>query len=160
VTVRVGQGFDVHPLVEGRALVLGGVTIPYDRGLAGHSDGDALAHAVIDALLGAAGLGDIGKHYPPNDPRYEGAVSVELLTQTVDTVAGANWRVEYVDATIIAERPILRPHIEDIESSLALALRTTPESVNVKATTTDGLGSTGRGEGIASMAVATLSNIR
>jgi|TARA_B100000315_G_scaffold237225_1_gene253770 2-C-methyl-D-erythritol 2,4-cyclodiphosphate synthase len=160
VTTRFGLGVDVHPLVDGRNLVLGGVAIPHDKGLAGHSDGDVLTHAVIDAVLGAAGLGDIGLHFPSDDQQYEGAVSVGLLTQTVAIIAEANWRVEYVDATIIAERPILRPHIADIESSLADALRTTTDSVNVKATTTDGLGFTGRGEGIAGMAVATLSNIR
>ena len=159
MTTRSGIGFDVHPLVEGRSLVLGGVTIPYERGLAGHSDGDGLIHAVIDALLGAAALGDIGTHFPPGDDRYKGIASGELLSDTLDLLRGNRWRVTFVDATILAERPILKPHMGCIRSSLANALRLATDSVNVKATTTDGLGFIGRGEGIGTLAIATIERI-
>ena len=156
MTTRSGIGFDVHPLVEGRPLVLGGVTVPFDRGLAGHSDGDALTHAIIDALLGGAGLGDIGTHFPPDDPRYEGAASTGLLRQTIRLVRERGWRPTYLDATILAERPLLRPFIDEMARSLADSLNSVRDSVNLKATTSDGLGFIGRGEGIAALAVATL----
>ena len=156
MTTRSGIGFDVHPLVEGRPLFLGGIEIPYERGLAGHSDGDGLIHAVIDAMLGAAALGDIGTHFPPGDDRFKGIASMELLSQTLALVEQTNWRVTFVDATILAERPILAPHISDIRRSLAAALRLPTDGVNVKATTTDGLGFVGRGEGIGALAVATV----
>ena len=148
---------DVHPLVEGRELVLGGVVIPHDRGLDGHSDGDALVHAVIDACLGAANLGDIGAHFPSSDPKYLGVRSVVLLSETVRMLRDHRWRPEYVDATIVAERPKLRPYIDDMRASLAEALQIDREVVSVKATTTDHLGFVGREEGICCIAVVTIS---
>ena len=156
MTPRSGIGIDVHPLVEGRALVLGGVSIPFHQGLAGHSDGDVLLHAVVDALLGGAGLGDIGTHFPSGDDRYEGIASTELLRQTLGLLADRRWRVTYVDATILAERPRLSPFMDEIKRAMASALQLESDCVNVKATTTDGLGSIGRGEGIAALAVATV----
>ena len=157
MSVRFGIGVDVHPLVEGEKLVLGGVTIPHGQGLAGHSDGDVLTHAVIDALLGAAGLGDIGTHFPSSDDRYRGVASIELLSQVVEMIpTRRDWRVQYLDATILAERPVLRPHIGDIRATLAAAMQIALDLVSVKATTTDGLGFVGRGQGIACMAVATV----
>ena len=156
MTARTGIGVDVHPLVEGRPLVLGGVTVPFARGLDGHSDGDVLVHAVIDAMLGGAGLGDIGTHFPSSDPKTEGIASSELLRRTADTLADSGWQTLYVDATILAERPVLRPYMAQIKQSLAALLRLDADSVNVKATTSDGLGLIGRGEGIAALAVATV----
>ena len=156
MSVRFGIGVDVHRLVDGEKLVLGGVTIPHGQGLAGHSDGDALAHAVVDALLGAAGLGDIGTHLPSSDDRYLGVASTELLSQVVEIIGERDWRVQYLDATILAEMPVLRPHIGDMRAALAAAMQITPDLVSVKATTTDGLGFVGRGQGIACMAVATV----
>ena len=156
MTTRSGIGFDVHPLVEGRPLFLGGIEIPYERGLAGHSDGDGLIHAVIDAILGAAAMGDIGTHFPSSDDRFKGIASTELLFQTLALVEQTDWRVTFVDATILAERPILAPHIGDIRRSLAAALRLPADGVNVKATTTDGLGFVGRREGIGALAIATV----
>ena len=159
MTTRSGIGIDVHPLVEERALVLGGVTIPFDKGLAGHSDGDVLIHAVIDAMLGGAGLGDIGTHFPSSDPQYKGIASARLLSATVELLANHRWRTSYVDATILAERPMLKSFIGQIKQSLAASLGLEPDSVNVKATTTDGLGFVGRGDGIASIAVATVEKV-
>ena len=160
MTTRSGIGYDVHPLVEGRPLVLGGVTVPFDRGLLGHSDGDVLTHAIVDAVLGGAGLGDIGRHFPSDDERYRGAVSLTLLAEAVRLAAESGWRVAYVDATIVAESPRLSPILDAASRSLAESLGVTADSVNLKATTTDGLGFAGRGEGIAAMAVATLDRIR
>ena len=159
MTTRSGIGIDVHPLVESRPLVLGGVTIPYERGLAGHSDGDGLIHSVIDAMLGAAALGDIGTHYPPGEEKYKGIESSELLADTLSLLRRNRWRVTFVDATILAERPILKPHMSSIRQSLAAALQLNIDSVNVKATTTDGLGFIGRGEGIGTLAIATIERI-
>ena len=159
MTVRTGIGFDVHPLVSGRPLILGGVTVPYFSGLKGHSDGDTLAHAVIDAALGAAGLGDIGTHFPSNDASYEGIDSLVLLERTRDLIAASGWRVTYVDATIIAEEPKLSSFVMQIASNLSARLDLDADSVNVKAKTTDGLGFTGRREGIAALAVATLESV-
>ena len=159
MTYRSGIGIDVHPLVEGRPLVLGGVTIPFQLGLLGHSDGDVLIHAVIDALLGGAGLGDIGTQFPSDDSDYQGIASTELLRRTIELLGPHRWRTRYVDATILAERPVLRPFMSLIKQTLASSLGLDPESVNVKATTTDGLGFTGRGEGIGVLAVATLEPI-
>jgi len=156
MTSRSGIGFDVHPLIEGRPLILGGVAVPHDRGLDGHSDGDVLAHAVIDAILGGAALGDIGTHFPSSDGRYAGARSLDLLVETVQKAAEAGWRTAYVDATIIAQRPVLSPFVDMIKRELCSSLGLPPTDVNVKATTTDGLGFTGRGEGIAALSVATL----
>ncbi len=159
MTYRTGIGVDVHPLVEGRDLALGGVVIPHSRGLDGHSDGDALIHAIIDACLGAANLGDIGALFPSGDPRYAGISSVELLSQTAQALAARNWRVDYIDATILAERPILRPYIADMRDALATALGIGIELVSIKATTTDHLGFVGRREGICCTAIATITEI-
>lgn len=158
MTVRTGIGFDVHPLVADRPLVLGGVNIPHSSGLKGHSDGDTLTHAVIDAALGGAGLGDIGTHFPSSDPRYEGADSMVLLDRTRDLLTVSGWRVTYVDATIIAEEPKLSPYVTRMANNLSARLGLEPTSVNVKAKTTDGLGFIGRREGIAALAVATLES--
>ncbi len=159
MTTRTGIGMDVHPLAEGRRLVIGGVDVPYRLGLDGHSDGDVLAHAVIDAMLGAAGLGDIGDHFPPGDPEYRGIDSLELVARTVAILSARRWRATYVDATIVAQRPKLKPHLGRMSEKLASALGMACEDVNVKATTTDGLGFVGRSEGIASLAVATVEKV-
>jgi len=152
-----GIGWDSHRLVEGRALMLGGVEIPFERGLAGHSDADVLAHAVIDALLGAAGLGDIGEHFPDSDERWAGADSLALLRSVVALVGERGLAVVHVDATVVMERPKLGPHKGEIRASLAAALGVDGARVNVKATTGEGMGFVGRGEGVAAMAVATLA---
>ena len=156
MTTRSGIGYDVHPLVEGRPLILGGVTIPFERGPLGHSDGDALIHSIIDALFGAAAMGDIGTHFPSDDERYRGISSTVLLKEAVRLLKNGRWRVSNVDATILAEQPMLRPYVEDMRASLAACMETDVEVVSVKATTTDGLGFIGRGDGIASMAVAVI----
>ncbi len=156
VNLRIGQGFDVHAFAEERPLILGGVRIPFDRGLAGHSDADVLVHAVCDALLGAAGLGDIGRHFPDTDPAYAGADSMELLAQVRERLAGRGWRVINLDATVIAQAPKLAPHVPAMRRRLAECLGLEEEAVNIKATTTERLGFTGRSEGIAAMAVALL----
>jgi 2-C-methyl-D-erythritol 2,4-cyclodiphosphate synthase len=157
VTVTTGIGWDSHRLVEGRPLVLGGVSIPHDRGLAGHSDADVLTHAVIDALLGAAGLGDIGQHFPDTDPRFEGADSLELLGVVVGLLADRGLAVAHVDATVVMERPKLGPHRDAMRAALGAALGIEPGRLNVKATTGEGMGFVGRGEGVAALAVATLA---
>jgi len=157
MTLRVGQGYDVHRLVAGRPLVLGGVTVPYDRGLAGHSDADVLIHALCDALLGAAGLGDIGRHFPDTDPRYRGIDSRILLREVGELVGRAGWTTANADLTIVAEAPRLAPFIPRMRENLAADLGLAPDSVNVKATTTEGLGFCGRGEGIAALAVVLLT---
>lgn len=156
MTVRTGIGFDVHPVVANRPLILGGVTVPHFSGLKGHSDGDTLTHAVIDAVLGGAGLGDIGAHFPSSDASYEGIDSLVLLERTRDLIAASGWRVTYVDATIIAEEPKLNSYVSRMANNLSARLGLEANSVNVKAKTTDGLGFTGRREGIAALAVATL----
>ena len=156
--MRNGIGYDVHPLVQGRPLILGGVAIPHSAGLEGDSDGDVLCHALIDALLGAAALGDIGKHFPPGDERYRDARSLDLLREAVALVANAGYAIVNVDATVIAESPRLLPHIDDIRASVAGALAIDAGSVSVKATTADGLGALGRGEGIAALAIALLDS--
>jgi 2-C-methyl-D-erythritol 2,4-cyclodiphosphate synthase len=157
VSVTTGIGYDVHRFEAGRELVLGGVRIEHDRGLAGHSDADVLTHAIIDALLGAAGLGDIGEHYPDSDAQYEGADSIDLLRDVV-ALLGAR-QVLHVDATIVMERPRVTHHKEAIRDRLAGALGVTPDRVNVKATTGEGLGFVGREEGVAALTVATLSHL-
>ena len=154
MSMRVGQGFDVHALVPGRKLIIGGVNIPCERGLLGHSDGDVLLHAICDALLGAAGLGDIGQHFPDTDGRYKGANSLELLREVGERLAGLRWSVVNVDATIIAQAPRMAPHVPGMVSNIAGALHVHNSQVNVKAKTTERLGFTGRGEGIAAEAVA------
>jgi 2-C-methyl-D-erythritol 2,4-cyclodiphosphate synthase len=154
--MRIGHGYDVHRLVEGRALILGGVDIPYEKGLLGHSDADVLTHAVMDALLGAAGLGDIGKHFPDTDPQYKGADSLKLLQIVGQRVVEAGYRVSNIDVTMIAQRPKLRPHIETMEQNIASVLGIDPSRVNVKATTEENLGFTGDGSGMACHAVCLL----
>ncbi len=154
--VLSGIGWDSHRLAAGRPLILGGVHIPAARGPVAHSDGDVLAHAIIDALLGAGGLGDIGQHFPDSDQRYRGANSLELLAGVVDKVRSAGLRLVNVDATVLAEQPRLGPHREDIQASLARVLGLAARRVNVKATTGEGMGFVGRGEGIAALAVAAL----
>ena len=154
--MRIGHGYDVHKLVPGRDLILGGVKIPHTLGLLGHSDADVLLHAVSDALLGAAGLGDIGKHFPDTDPQYKGADSLELLRIVGEKVAAAGYRVSNIDVTMIAQRPKLRPHIETMERNIAGALNIDVSRVNVKATTEEGLGFTGNYEGMACHAVCLL----
>jgi 2-C-methyl-D-erythritol 2,4-cyclodiphosphate synthase len=151
--MRVGQGFDVHQLVEGRKLIIGGVEISYERGLLGHSDADVLLHAISDALLGAAALGDIGRHFPDSDPRYKGIDSRHLLREVMRLVKGKGYGVVNLDATIIAQAPKMAPHIEQMVANIAADLGVEVGCVNVKATTTEKLGYTGRGEGIAAQAV-------
>ena len=155
--MRIGQGFDVHALVAGRRLVVGGVTIPHDKGLLGHSDADVLLHALCDALLGAAALGDIGRHFPDSDPRYQGIDSRELLRQVAALVERHGLVVVNVDATIIAEAPRMAPHIAKMVANIAADLNLSATAVNVKATTTEKLGFTGRGEGIAAQAICLLA---
>jgi 2-C-methyl-D-erythritol 2,4-cyclodiphosphate synthase len=154
--MRAGIGWDSHRLAAGRPLILGGVTIPHDRGLDGHSDADVLTHAVIDALLGAAALGDIGQNFPDSDERYRDADSIELLRAVVATLAERGLRVAHVDTTVVMERPKLAGHREAIRASLAAALGVEPGQVNVKASTGEGMGFIGREEGVAALAVATL----
>lgn len=153
---RVGNGADAHALAVGRTLVLGGVTVSHPTGLAGHSDGDALSHAVIDALLGAAGCGDIGTHFPPGDPSLAGISSLLLLERTAGVLAEGGWCIANVDATMLAQRPRLSPHVPLMRRNIATALSVEQSQVSVKATTTDYLGFTGREEGIAAVAVALL----
>lgn len=156
--MRVGMGYDVHRLVEGRELIMGGVKIPYEKGLLGHSDADVLLHAIMDALLGAAALGDIGKHFPDSDPAYKGISSLELLKKVGGLLEKRSFLIENIDATIIAQAPKLRPYIESMRENIARTLGIALEQVNVKATTEEGLGFTGSGEGIASQAVCMLTS--
>ncbi len=155
--MRIGIGYDIHRFQEGRPLVLGGLTLPGETGLGGHSDADVLLHAVIDALLGAAGLGDIGQRYPPDDPAYARADSRRLLAEVRAAVEEAGYGLENVDATLIAERPKLAPHLALMRQAIGGALGLDAARVNVKATTNEGIGAVGRGEGIAAIAVALLS---
>ena len=157
--MRVGMGYDVHRLVEDRKLIIGGVEIPYEKGLLGHSDADVLVHAVMDALLGAAALGDIGQHFPDTDPAYKGISSIKLLEHVGKLLDDHMYVIENIDATIIAQRPKMRPHIEQMEKNIAEALHIETNQVNVKATTEEGLGFTGSGEGISSQAIASLDTI-
>jgi 2-C-methyl-D-erythritol 2,4-cyclodiphosphate synthase len=154
MTLRIGSGYDVHAFAPNRPLVLGGVTVPHELGLAGHSDADAVIHAVVDALLGAAALGDIGQHFPSNDPRWKDQPSRVFLSYTLDLLCQQGWRISNIDATIVAERPKMSPHIPAMRAHLAEYLGLTLDQVSVKATTTDGLGFAGRREGIACYAVA------
>jgi 2-C-methyl-D-erythritol 2,4-cyclodiphosphate synthase len=154
--MRIGFGFDAHRLAPGRPLVLGSVEVPHERGLEGHSDGDVLLHAVIDALLGAAGLGDIGGMFPSSGERWRGARSIDLLRMAGERVTAAGYRPGNVDATVVAEAPKLAPHVESMRAAIAGALGIEAGAVNIKATTTDGLGFTGRGDGIAAFATVLL----
>lgn len=153
---RVGLGFDAHALAEGRPLVLGGVEVPFDRGLAAHSDGDVLVHAIMDAILGAAGLGDKGAHFPSSDPQYTNISSLLLLSQVAELSRRAGWRIVYVDATMLAQRPSLGPFIGRMKEGLGASLSIPDSSVSIKVTTTDHLGFVGREEGMAAYAVALL----
>ncbi len=155
--MRIGHGFDVHPLVAKRPLMLGGVAIPYDRGLLGHSDGDCLLHAICDALLGAAGLGDIGQHFPPGDPAFKDIDSKILLANVYTQIRHA-WRIVNIDATILAERPKLSPYFSAMKAAIAAIVEVPMVSINIKATTTEGLGFVGRKEGIAAHAVCLLAS--
>ena len=154
--MRVGIGYDVHRLVEGRKLIIGGVDVPFEKGLLGHSDADVLVHAVCDALLGAGGLGDIGRHFPDSEPRYKGVSSLTLLQEVEGLLAGAGYRVNNIDATLVAEKPKMALYIKEMVANIAAAVRVEQSAVNVKATTTEGLGFAGRGEGMAAYAVGTI----
>ena len=156
--MRIGMGYDVHKLTQGRKLIMGGVEIPYEKGLLGHSDADVLLHAIMDALLGAAALGDIGKHFPDTDPSYKGISSVKLLEHVGALLEENLFLIENIDATIIAQAPKMRPHIDAMRENIAQALGITAEQVNVKATTEEGLGFTGTGEGISAQAVCLLTS--
>lgn len=157
--MRVGFGYDVHRLVKGRKLILGGVEIPYEKGLEGHSDADVLAHAIMDALLGAAGLGDIGMHFPDSDPGYRGISSILLLGRVREKLAARGFAVQNIDSTVVAQAPKLSGHIDAMRKILAGALEMDPSLVNVKATTTEGLGFAGAGEGIAAYSVALVQKL-
>jgi len=154
--MRVGIGYDIHRFEVGRTLVLGGVEVSGEAGLAGHSDADVLVHAIIDALLGAAGLGDIGQHFPPDDPQWAGASSLDLLARAMLAVREAGFEVESVDSTVLAERPRLAPHLAAMRDRIAGAMGVDPRRVNVKAKTNEGMGAIGRGEGMAALAVVLL----
>lgn len=154
--MHIGMGYDVHRLVEERKLIMGGVEIPFEKGLLGHSDADVLLHAIMDALLGAAALGDIGKFFPDNDPAYEGANSVMLLKKVGEMLQEQRFLIENIDATIIAQRPKMRPHIDQMRENMAKALKIDVDQINVKATTEEGLGFTGSGEGISSQAICAI----
>lgn len=156
--MRIGMGYDVHRLVEGRDLIMGGVTIPYEKGLLGHSDADVLLHAISDALLGAAALGDIGKHFPDSDPAYKGISSLLLLKKVGELLDKESFLIENIDATIIAQAPKMRPYIDTMRENIAEALMIDVRQVNVKATTEEGLGFTGSGEGISAQAICMLTS--
>ncbi len=158
IGMRIGMGYDVHRLVEGRPLVMGGVTIPYELGLLGHSDADVLLHAISDALLGAAALGDIGKHFPDTDPAYKGISSMILLEKVGKLLEEKLFFIENIDATIIAQAPKMRPYIDQMRENIAAALKLSVDQVNVKATTEEGLGFTGEGKGISAQAVCMLTS--
>ena len=157
--MRVGLGYDVHRLTEGRDLILGGVHIPYEKGLLGHSDADVLVHAIMDALLGAAALGDIGKHFPDTDDRYKGISSLELLAHVRSLLEEHLYVIENIDATIIAQRPKMAPHIQEMRENVAEVLGVDVDQINIKATTEEGLGFTGNGEGISSQAICAIEKL-
>lgn len=157
--MRIGHGYDVHRLVSDRKLIIGGVNIPYEKGLLGHSDADVLLHAIMDALLGAAALGDIGKHFPDNDEKYSGADSMQLLTEVVNMLYKKGYQVGNIDSTILAQQPKMKPYIEQMRNNIAAACNTNVDNISVKATTEEGLGFTGSGDGIAAHAVCVLENI-
>ena len=155
---RIGFGFDAHRFTEGRKLIIGGVQIPHEMGLSGHSDADVLTHAICDAVLGALGDGDIGTHFPDSDPKWKGVSSLVLLEETLKKLAGAKYEIENIDSTVVCEKPRLSPHIGAIKDSLSAVTGTGPDNIGVKATTTDGMGFTGRGEGIAAYAVVIIKS--
>ena len=155
--MRIGMGYDVHKLVEDRDLILGGVKIPYSLGLLGHSDADVLLHAIMDSLLGAAALGDIGKHFPDSDHRYKGISSIELLKHVGSLLKENNWLIENIDSTIIAQKPKMAPHIENMRKNISEALNINIDQINVKATTEEGLGFTGEEKGISSQSICLLT---
>ena len=155
--MRIGMGYDVHKLVEDRDLILGGVKIPYSLGLLGHSDAEVLLHAIMDSLLGAAALGDIGKHFPDSDHRYKGISSIELLKHVGSLLKENNWLIENIDSTIIAQKPKMAPHIENMRKNISEALNINIDQINVKATTEEGLGFTGEGKGISSQSICLLT---
>ena len=157
--MRIGMGYDVHRLSAGRKLIMGGVDIPYEKGLLGHSDADVLIHAIMDALLGAAALGDIGSHFPDTDPAYEGISSIRLLEHVGKLLSDHGYKIGKIDATIIAQKPKMRPHIDQMRDNISNALKIRPDQVGVKATTEEGLGFTGSGEGISAHAVCLLEQI-
>ena len=156
--MRIGSGYDVHKLAEGRDCIIGGVKIPYEKGLLGHSDADVLVHAIMDALLGAAALRDIGRHFPDNDPAYEGADSIELLKKVGEMLEERMYLIENIDATVIAQKPKLLPYIDTMVKNVAEALHLEEDQVNIKATTEEGLGFTGAGEGISAQAICLLNS--
>ena len=155
--MRIGMGYDVHKLVPERKLILGGVTIPYELGLLGHSDADVLLHAIMDSLLGAAALGDIGKHFPDTDDRFKGISSIKLLTEVGKLISEKGYKIENIDATIIAQKPKMAPHIPLMRENIASALNIELDTINVKATTEEGLGFTGEGKGISSQSICLLT---
>lgn len=157
--MRIGMGYDVHRLSAGRKLIMGGVDIPYEKGLLGHSDADVLVHAIMDALLGAAALADIGSHFPDTDPAYEGISSIRLLEHVGKLLSDHGYKIGNIDATIIAQKPKMRPHIDQMRDNISNALKIRPDQVGVKATTEEGLGFTGSGEGISAHAVCLLEQI-
>ena len=158
ITMRIGIGYDVHRLIEGRKLVLGGVAIPFEKGLLGHSDADVLVHAVCDALLGAAGLGDIGMHFPDTDPEYKDISSIKILDKTYELVNSKNFKIANIDSTIFADAPKLLSYKEAMEKNIARSIEIEPECVNVKATTFEGLGLIGKGEGIGAMCIVLIQS--
>jgi 2-C-methyl-D-erythritol 2,4-cyclodiphosphate synthase len=159
MNIRIGNGYDIHRLVSDRALILGGVNIPHSLGLLGHSDADVLTHAIIDAMLGALSLGDIGHYFPPSDPQWAGADSLMLLSQVHGLIRDRNWKVGNIDSVVVAERPKLKPHIETMRSKIAHVLQLEPNQVGVKATTNEKLGPVGREEGICAYAVVLLVEV-
>ena len=158
MNIRIGNGYDIHQLVEGRALILGGVEIPHTLGLLGHSDADVLTHSIMDALLGALGLGDIGHYFPPSDPKWKGADSMLLLEQVTEIIQAQGWKIGNIDSTIVAEQPKLKPHLKAMRSSLAAKMAIAIEQISIKATTNEKLGPVGREEGICAYAVVLLVN--
>lgn len=159
IFMRIGMGYDVHMLVEGRDLIIGGVNIPYEKGLLGHSDADVLTHAIMDSILGAASLGDIGKHFPDTDEAYKGADSLKLLEEVAKLIDKENMLIGNIDATIIAQRPKMAPHIEGMRKNIARALKVDINQINIKATTEEGLGFTGEGLGISSQSICLLETV-
>lgn len=158
MNIRIGNGYDIHQLVEGRALILGGVEIPHTLGLLGHSDADVLTHSIMDALLGALGLGDIGHYFPPSDPKWKGADSMLLLEQVTEIIQAQGWKIGNIDSTIVAEQPKLKPHLKAMRSSLAAKMAIAIDQISIKATTNEKLGPVGREEGICAYAVVLLVN--